>query len=247
MTTKQQLCAVATVLALLLTGCTQSNEPTDAPTRWDISDTLPGATKVNDVVQRVGARGPRACGLRSSLRTLVGDYNYDHAPLEFGEYELDDVNVRYFVAWLDDSVLRPGEKPASWIMKSVNTCASAKPVEGESSYYHYYTITPIGTTNSGRFGWYETTADPQGVPPCDNYTDSNTGRSTPGTCPPPYQGTGMYTLVDGWILVGVDVTTDNTDVDLKQVADVDKLLDELVAEVSADPLTKYDYDHRWDN
>ncbi len=179
--------------------------------------------------------------------TMVGPYNYDKSPLEFGEYKLEDAKVRYFVVWINTENRPAGFKPANWAMEKIIRCSQATPVPGHDNYLLYYTITPIGGTDSDRFGWFETTVNPRGVPPCDNYVDSGEGEVTIGTCPPPYQGTGMYTLVDGWILVGVDVTTDNTDVDLKQVADVDKLLDELVAKVSADPLTKYDYDHRWDN
>ncbi len=235
------------VLAALSTGCASQDEPKSDPTRWDISDALPGAVRVKDVKQDIDNNwGPRSCSLGFYYWELVGagNYNRKKVPFEFGKYQLKDVNVQYFVMWMDRTSRPPNYNPASYVIEDLGRCQAGTPEPGKDDYIYHFNLTPIGTPDSERFGWYETTVGPKRPPECDNKV--HTTADGIGICPTPYQGTGMYTLIDGWILIGVDITTNNTSIDLKQVANVDTLLDALATRVKADPLTQHDYDHRKD-
>ncbi len=172
------------------------------------------------------------------------DYNRKKVPFGFGEYNLDDAKIRYFVIWMDAGTRPPHYDPAIYSIEKFYRCQNSIPQPGNDRYVYHYNLTPISTAESERFGWYETTVGPRRPSECDE--EVHTSKKAVGICPTPYQGTGMYTLIDGWILIGVDVTTNDTSIDLKQVVDVDKLLDALTTRVKADPLTQHDYDHRKD-
>ncbi len=244
MTRKRRAWGFVALIAVLLVGCADKGAETP---RWDISDSLPGAVRVDDDRLSIESDwGPRYCSVGYYFWNLSGnsDYNRATVPFEFGTHRLRGVEVRYFVVWMVTTSRPPNFNPASYAVERFAQCQAATPKPGEDDYRYHFNLTPIGTPESERFGWYETTVGPKRPPECDDKI--HTTADGIGICPTPYQGTGMYTLVDGWILIGVDITTNNTSIDLKEVADADKLLNALAARVEADPLTRHDYDHRHD-
>ncbi len=188
--------------------------------------------------------------MRDALRAVSETISAVERPkskLEFGEYAVDGVRIKYFVTWTNLDLYDTGADAAGDLYDRIQQCATAPRAHAIRDYKGYYTFVPIGSPAEGHFGWYESTEKAQDWQPTTTdpiKEDEKSFYGTPAT--DPYQGLAMYTLVDDWILVSVQVTSEDTTTDLRESFDIDGLLDELAAKVDADPITKYDFEHRRD-
>lgn len=235
------------LLGGLVAGC--GGEPTADPTRWDLSDQLPGATRVREVPQFIDIYGAKACSMIGDLRAVsdtISGYGPPRNQLEFGQYETADLQIQYFVAWTNLKIYETGQAASEKLYEGIEWCKNDLRSAEIQDFLGYHTFEVIGSPAEGRYGWYESTKKPVGWKLRDTglVTENDKEMKTPQTTP--RQAIGLYTLVDDWILISVEVSTDNTDTDLRESFDTDALLDELAAKVNADPITKYDYEHRWD-
>ncbi len=239
------------MLGGLVGGCGRDEPaPTPAPTRWDLLPELPGATRVPDAHQNFDEYDPQGCSLRDTLRGIADTVDVDLIPknkIEFGEYAADGLQIKYFVTWTSPNFYETGAEVAGKLYDEIQSCATDPRARTVSDYKGYYTFVPIESPSDGRFGWYESTEKPDGWTPLANdllTEEEKDHMGAPATGP--HQGLAMYTLVDDWILVSVVVTSEDTTTDLRESFDLDGLLGELAAKVDADPITKYDFEHRRD-
>ncbi len=251
-TRRLKLLGAAALTLGLLAGCTgdpKPSETTGSPTRWGLDDLLGAENRIKDVPQEVRPNGdydPNSCRkfnstLRSKNKTFSG------LPLnekqEYGEYRLDDATVEYMVLWTD---YRNDSKASltDLLIGDIDECVTSPAYVEYRDLIGYPTLTRLGSVDSDRFGWHESTLKPTDWPEHGtanvekwmwNALDSDKATG-------PYQATGLYTFVDDWIIVGIEAKTTDTTIDL--ATELDKLLDHLAAKVKADPLTHHDYDRR---
>ncbi len=255
-TRRLKLLGAAALTLGLLAGCTgdpKPSETTGSPTRWGLDEDLGAKNRVKDAPQGVRPEGrydPRSCvgfsgTLRSKNDTFTGPALNERQ--EYGAYEVGGLNVRYIVLWtdyLDDSKADLTEA----LVGDIDECVTSPAYIEYRDLIGYPSLIRLGSVDSDRFGWHESTVKPigwqeHGTTHIEEWMwDSLDYRKATG----PYQATGLYTFVDDWIIVGIEAKTTDTTIDLAKELDLDTLLDHLAAKVKADPLTHHDYDHRKD-